>query len=138
MNTRGTGPQKGLMTEINMVPFIDIVLVLLIIFMIVSPFIDKNQIPLNVPEAGAEKTLTDEKSVVIQITKEGEFFVQDDKVTPEELSTVLRQTVTNEKPGSVLVRADKDVAFDAVAKALDAARSLGNVRVGVAVRGASS
>jgi biopolymer transport protein ExbD len=72
--------RKRMITEINMVPFIDIVLVLLIIFMILSPFLAQSQIPVNLPRAATTRPGDDENLLRFRITRDGDYYLGDKRI----------------------------------------------------------
>ncbi len=123
--------RRRLITEINMVPFIDIVLVLLIIFMILSPFLAQSQIPVNLPRAATTRPGDDESPLRLRITRAGDYYLGDARVLRNNLEDDLARALTPGK--AVLIEADRDVSFKNVVLALDAAQKLKAVKVGVAV-----
>lgn len=128
----GSHKKKRLITEINMVPFIDVVLVLLIIFMILSPFIAQSQIPVNLPRAAGTPG-DDDAPLKLKITRDGDYYVGDRRVLRNNLAETLADTVLKGQRRAVLIEADRDVSFKNVVLALDAAQKLKAVKVGVAV-----
>jgi biopolymer transport protein TolR len=128
----GSHKKKRLITEMNMVPFIDVVLVLLIIVMILSPFIAQSQIPVSLPRAAGQPG-EDDTPLKVKITKDGDYYVGDQRVLRNALSEKLTQAVARHNSRAVLIEADRDVSFKNVVLALDAAQKLKSVKVGVAV-----
>lgn len=128
----GSHKKKRLITEINMVPFIDIVLVLLIIFMILSPFIAQSQIPVNLPRAAGQPG-EDDAPLKVKITKDGDYYLGDQRVLRNDFAKKLEQAVSGNVRRAVLIEADRDVSFKNVVLALDAAQKLKSIKVGVAV-----
>jgi biopolymer transport protein ExbD len=128
----GSHKKKRLITEINMVPFIDVVLVLLIIFMIVSPFIAQSQVPVNLPRAAGQPGDAD-NPLRVKITREGDYYIGDQRVLRNNFSQSLDQAIAQNNQRAILIEADRDVSFKNVILALDAAQKLKAVKVGVAV-----
>jgi biopolymer transport protein ExbD len=128
----GSHKKKRLITEINMVPFIDVVLVLLIIFMILSPFIAQSQIPVNLPRAAGQPG-DDDAPLRVKITQDGDYYVGDRRVLRNDLPDLLAQALRNNARRAVLIEADRDVSFKNVILALDAAQKSKAAKVGVAV-----
>jgi len=126
--------KKHLITDINMVPFIDVVLVLLIIFMIVSPFLTQSQIPVHLPQAQTGAAVASDNPIKLQVTKEGQFFIDNRPVARTDLLARLRTALLQAASKTVLIEADKQVAFEDVVLALDAAEQMEAAKVGVAVR----
>ncbi len=111
-------------SEINMTPFVDIVLVILIIFMATATFIVEQKIPLNLPEAktGENKEIKNHQ-IVISITKKG-LLLDNKPVELEKLKNLLKKEINSKNP-IVLLRADKDVKFQKVVNVIDVCRELG-------------
>ncbi len=110
--------------EINMTPFVDIVLVILIIFMATATFMVEGKIPVNLPksETGEAKEIK-EKVITISIKKDGVVFFNDKKVSKEELEKLLKGLKKTKKV--VVLRADKDVPFKNVVYVIDKCRKAG-------------
>ncbi|WP_456399451.1 ExbD/TolR family protein [Persephonella sp.] len=111
-------------SEINMTPFVDIILVVLIIFMATATFIVEGKIPLNLPKAetGEPKEIKT-KRVEITILKDGEIFFNEKKINPDKLQEKL-----NEFKGKdivVVLRADKNIEFQKVVSIIDSCRKAG-------------
>ncbi len=111
-------------SEINMTPFVDIILVVLIIFMATATFIVEGKIPLNLPKAetGEPKEIKT-KRIEITILKDGEIFFNEKKINPDKLQEKL-----NEFKGKdivVVLRADKNIEFQKVVSIIDSCRKAG-------------
>ncbi len=104
-------------SQINMVPFIDIVLVILVIFMVTATFVTHGKIPLNLPNAtSGENSMEDTKPVVLSITKDGELFYNDESITHETFESKVKEL---EKSTSIIIRSDAKTPFEAVVNVLD-------------------
>lgn len=121
-----------LMSEINMIPLIDVSLVLLIIFMVVTPFLVSSQIKINVPKA-VSTAPPDSDPIKIQITEKRNFYIDDQAVHADDLGSLLRSKMAREKNPVVLIEADSSVPFEYVIKAMDSAKLEGAQKLGVAV-----
>lgn len=123
-----------LMVEINMVPLIDVALVLLIIFMVMTPILVKSQIRIQLPEAASGQRSPTEQAVEIQIVKDGSIYVQGVLVPKESLTDELRRHIppTHDRP--VAIHADKEVPFEVVVTVMDTARKLGVQTLNVGVK----
>jgi len=111
-------------SEINMTPFVDIVLVILIIFMATATFIVEQKIPLNLPEAKTgENKETENHQIVISITEKG-LLLGNKSVELENLKNLLREKINSKNP-TILLRADRDVKFQRVVDVIDICRELG-------------
>lgn len=127
-----TSRSKGkfrVMAEINMIPFIDIALVLLIIFMVMTPFLVKMQerdIQVNLPVDSSNPTLSAVDDVVtINVRRNGSFIVRGKQVTLEEMTQTVQDAVKANAEVKVLVRGDQEALHGYVAKAVAVCRRAG-------------
>ncbi len=125
--------QRRLMADINMVPFIDITLILLIIFMVMSPLLVQMQLTVDLPKSNAINTQNDEDVVRIEIQKNGTVTVLNKKIamTNLEQELILRLGKANKK--TILVEADKNVPVQQVVDVFDIAKKLGAAKLGIGV-----
>jgi biopolymer transport protein ExbD len=103
------------LSEINITPFVDVVLVLLIIFMLTAHVLDYG-IEVNVPETTSVKE-TAKELPVINIQKDGEIYLNDKPCDIHDIAAAVRQKFG--KPDAVYVRADKETIYDVIAKVCD-------------------
>jgi biopolymer transport protein ExbD len=116
--------REKIMSEINITPFTDVVLVLLIIFMIATPALLQPGIKVDLPRAKAAEANTD-KNLTITISQNGEIFLDDQRVDFSNLRYEIAQKL-KDKPGmAVIVKGDKEVRYDMVVKVIDAAKQSG-------------
>jgi biopolymer transport protein ExbD len=109
--------KSKLMAEINITPFTDVVLVLLIIFMIATPFIYQSSMKVQLPQASkSEETSRD---VIININAQGQVFLEDTKVDLESLKYKLTAMVRSKPDTSVIINGDKNVKYDSVVQVMD-------------------
>ena len=133
--SRGRGRRRA-MSEINMVPFIDVMLVLLIIFMVSAPLITTGVVDL--PSMGKSKQRPQSVIEVI-IGPDEKLKIRVDKSEPTAIgSTQLAAKVKEAQSGSaevpVIISADKQVRYESVVKVMDTLQRAGVLRVGLAVR----
>jgi biopolymer transport protein ExbD len=121
-----------LISEINMIPLIDVSLVLLIIFMVVTPFLVSSQIKINLPKA-VTGIPPDLEPVKIQITAQQTFYVDGRAILLQDLASVLNSRFKQQKSPVVLIEADARVPFELVVKAMDQSKAQGAQKLGVAV-----
>jgi len=115
MKRKGRRPK--LMAEINITPFTDVVLVLLIIFMIATPFIYQSSINVQLPQASkSEETSRD---IIITINAQGEVFLEDAKLDLNTLKYKLTARVRSKPNASVIINGDKNVRYDSVMQVMD-------------------
>jgi biopolymer transport protein ExbD/biopolymer transport protein TolR len=115
--TTREGKTQTTLAEINMIPFIDIVLVLLIIFMVTAPVIQSG-IEVNVPETRVVRELAEEK-LVVSIDKNQLVYLQNVAVNVNELGEKIRQKLLDPTRQSVYLQADQTVPFQTFATVLD-------------------
>ncbi len=124
---------RGLMGDINMVPFIDITLILLIIFMVMTPFIVQSQLNVDLPSAKAVNTVTEDNLIKVEILKDGQILVQSRQTNLNKLEEELILHLGKAQEKTILVQADKTVSIDKVVQVFDVAKKLGAARLGIGV-----
>jgi biopolymer transport protein ExbD/biopolymer transport protein TolR len=120
-------------STINVTPMVDVMLVLLIIFMVITPMLqNKVQVdmakvdnPTNMPDADKED------AIVVAITRDGGVFLGQNKVAPSELGGLVRDKLADKPGKTIYVRADARAQFRAVEDAIDAVRTAGVDDVGL-------
>ena len=115
--TTREGTTQTTLAEINMIPFIDIVLVLLIIFMVTAPVIQSG-IEVNVPKTQVVREIAEEK-LIVSIDKEQKLYLQNDPVNVNELGVKIREKLLDPTRQSVYLRADQSVPFQTFATVLE-------------------
>jgi biopolymer transport protein ExbD/biopolymer transport protein TolR len=116
------GKTQSAMSDINITPLVDVVLVLLLIFMITAPVLQSG-IQVAVPHTRQVNQLS-EVHLVVTIDKDQNVFLQDKPVNIHDLSSLLAQNPKNEKK-VIYVRADESVPFGAFASVMDAVKQAG-------------
>jgi biopolymer transport protein TolR len=132
------GRRRRLMGEINVVPYIDVMLVLLIIFMITAPLLAEG-IKVDLPKANAQaippELLKDSKPIVLSINQSGELFLnynkpEDEPLTPERVEAQAAAVLRRAPETAVLVRGDYRVAYGEVVEAMTILQRAGAAKVG--------
>lgn len=125
--------QRTVMADINMVPFIDITLILLIIFMVMSPLLVQMQLNVDLPKSNAINTTAEDDVIRIEVQQNGEIRIENRSYTLKNLERelVLRMGKANKK--TILVEADKTVPIQTVVDVFDVAKKLGAAKLGIGV-----
>ncbi len=131
MQTRSYG-KKALMSEINIVPFVDIVLVILIIFLIVSPTFIRPGFDIQLPQAESAKKPQNVKAL-LSIDIDGTVYFNRAPLSKQELSEKLKKTVQRDQNMKVVISADKNVAHGNVISLIDLIRKAGVKKFAVSV-----
>ena len=130
--------KKNLKAEINVVPYIDVMLVLLIIFMILSPLLIQG-IEVNLPKTDTTKMSVQSEPLVVSINSNGEYFINiGDESLPINLEELKRKSevIFDANPDiEVVFQSDKDASFDYVAKAMASVQSVGISKIGIVTTG---
>jgi biopolymer transport protein TolR len=123
------GRTQTSLSDINITPLVDVVLVLLIIFMVTAPVLQSG-IEVSVPKTRTVKEITEER-MVISINKQQRVFLGNDPININEIGGKLRQKVRDPQRQQIFVRADEDVPFGAFATVMDAVKQSGIVNVSI-------
>jgi biopolymer transport protein ExbD len=109
--------RSKLIAEINITPFTDVVLVLLIIFMIATPFIYQSSMKVQLPQASKSEEVS--RDIIININARGEVFLEDKRLDLDTLKYKLRAMVRSKPDASVIINGDKNVKYDSVIQVMD-------------------
>ena len=119
-----------MLSEINMVPFIDVVLVLLIIFMVTTPLLYRG-LKINLPKTSANSLKKPVPKVIVSVTKGKQVFVNGHNVTWEALEAILTRRYKEDKRVVVYLKADKNVDYGTVVHLMDVVKMAGIDRLGM-------
>ncbi len=117
-------------SDINVTPFVDVMLVLLIIFMVTAPLIQQG-IDVELPKTQASGLPTDAEPLIIAVKRDRTIFVQETKVKSNELESKLKKILESRGEGEVFLRADARVNYGTVARVLAILRRAGATRIGM-------
>jgi biopolymer transport protein TolR len=119
------------MSEINVTPFVDVMLVLLIVFMIAAPLLTVG-VPLELPKTAASALPTeDEAPLTISLTAEGAVMIQDTEVPMAELVVKLRAIAAERASDKVFLRADGSIPYNTVMEVMGALNAGGFSNIGL-------
>ena len=113
-STRHSRRHQAPMSEINVTPMVDVMLVLLIVFMVAAPLLTVG-VPVNLPKTGAKPLTGDNEPLAITVKADGEIFLQDTAIESSNLVSKLRAISETGYEERIYVRGDKDVAYGDVA-----------------------
>lgn len=132
----GRGLQKDsgddILSEINVVPLVDISLVLLIIFMVTANYIMASSFAVDIPKAGHAKPTQELDIATISISREGPLYLEDELVTVSELKSKMQAIYEDNPAVAVVISADKNVNFRNVVQVLDLLSELGITKLNLA------
>ena len=117
------------LAEINIIPLVDVVLVLLLIFMLTAPMMYRG-IDVNLPRAAAKPTAVEER-LVLTVTKDRMLYLNDKRVPPGGLEAALRGAVANRTDKTLYLKADAGLAYGTVIETMDQVRRAGIERLGM-------
>ncbi|MDQ0517980.1 biopolymer transport protein TolR [Kaistia geumhonensis] len=118
------------MSEINVTPFVDVILVLLIIFMVSAPMLTAG-VPIDLPETQAKALSADKDPISITIDPAGKIFLQETEVTLDELIPKLKAIATTGYDERIFVRGDKSSNYGAIMQVMGAISGAGYRNIGL-------
>jgi biopolymer transport protein ExbD len=130
MSFGGGWDDEEVMSEINMTPLVDVMLVLLIVFMITVPVLT-HTIPVALPRAdAAPPTLTESPTLIISVTLDGALHWNDELINAEQLAQRLHSVAAQNPQPDVQLRGDRQVAYEKVMQVMAAAQQAGLQKLG--------
>jgi biopolymer transport protein ExbD/biopolymer transport protein TolR len=137
MGMSGSGGGGGLQSEINVTPMVDIMLVLLIIFMVVTPFLQQGitvALPKNMNNPDVDPRIIKESSIVISVPNDGEYYLGKVRVQREQLTEKvdsMLQKIKNEQDRIVYIKSGVGVSYGDVVNVINEVRKLGVDKIGL-------
>jgi biopolymer transport protein TolR len=124
--------RRSVLAQINVTPFVDVMLVLLIIFMVTAPMLEKGM-DVALPEVANAPNLTAAKEpLVVTVTREGAIRIEKHRVdAPDKLGPVLQQVLAGRQDQTVYLEADKTVPYGRVVQVMAAIRQAGVTKLGM-------
>jgi biopolymer transport protein TolR len=125
------GAKGGVKADINVTPLVDVMLVLLIIMMLITPMLNQG-VAMRLPEAtnSVDKPTTQDNTV-IAISKDGTVYLNAKPVSEAELASKINEALENKKEKSVFIKADEEAAYSAIMAAMDQLRQAGVEDIGL-------
>ena len=137
MGMSAGGGQGGLQSEINVTPMVDIMLVLLIIFMVVTPFLQQGitvALPKNMNNPDVDPNIIKESSIVISIPNDGEYYLAKKRLQKEQLADEvdkMLEKIKNEQDKIVYIKSGVGVSYGDVVNVINEVRKLGVDKIGL-------
>ena len=118
------------MAEINVTPFVDVMLVLLIIFMVAAPLLTVG-VPIDLPETRATALESDSEPLTVSIGSDGRIFLQDSEVSAEQLVATLQAIAAGGLNERIFVRGDRQADYGTVMRVMGRLNAAGYKRIGL-------
>lgn len=129
--------RANVMSEINVTPFVDVMLVLLIIFMVSAPLLTAG-VPLDLPQSQAKALTADKDPISVSINAEGKIFLQDTEIPLDELVPKLKAIAAAGYEERIFVRGDRSGNYGAVMQVMGAISSAGYRNIGLVTEATDS
>lgn len=126
--------EQNAIVEINVIPLVDIVLVVLIIFMVAAPLVMQPKIDINLPKSSSAKEELDKKPLRVVLGKEGELFLNNKPITVEGLREESERQVAQNPETAALLVADKGATLEMVTELVDAVKTGGVKKVAFSIQ----
>ena len=124
------GNNNNFMSDINVTPFVDVMLVLLIIFMVTAPMMTQG-VDVALPEATAEPLPAEKEHLMISIDNKATIFINDVPVTVDDLNEKLKRIMSNRSDREVYLKADKDITYGTVVRVMSEIKLAGVEKLGM-------
>jgi biopolymer transport protein ExbD len=125
-----TQDSDEVLSEINVTPLVDVMLVLLVVFIVTAPLLT-NSIPINLPKTEAVAPADQKDPLVVSIDSEGQLFINKDQIQPEQLEGSLIEAKAKDADIKVQLQADDQVGYGTVAKAMASIERAGITKLAV-------
>jgi biopolymer transport protein TolR len=118
------------MSEINVTPFVDVMLVLLIVFMVSAPLLTSG-VPVDLPETQAKPLALEKEPVTITVNPEGKIFIKEDEVTIDDLVPKLTALTENNLEERIYVRGDRSANYGMIMRVMGTVNGAGFKHIGL-------
>lgn len=122
--------RNDFMSEINVTPFVDVMLVLLIIFMVTAPMMTQG-VDVSLPEATAEALPSETEQLMVSVDNQERVFINDVTVSVEELGDKLKRILSGREDRQVYLKADKDISYGTVVRIMSEIKLAGVEKLGM-------
>lgn len=125
--------KRKVVADINITPFTDVVLVLLIIFMITTPMLSQHSLKINLPKAENTQQTEEAKNIEISIDKDGFVYLDGLQIHLQYIEEAVKNAIKKHPERAVIVKGDKDIKYDLVVKVIDKAKQAGATKFALAL-----
>jgi biopolymer transport protein TolR len=126
----GMNNEKRFMSDINVTPLVDVMLVLLIIFMVTAPMMIEG-VAVDLPQTTAKSVKTSEDPLILTVTKEGRIFLEKTEIKPEDLENKIRSVMKYRQDNEILLKGDKDALHGFVVQVMASIKRAGVEKLGI-------
>jgi len=130
MYTNHSGNNRRLMSEINVTPLVDVMLVLLIIFMVAAPMMIQG-VDVSLPKTATRNIKTQDEPLMLTVNKDGRIFIESHQIELANLEAKVKSIFENRREKEVLLRADKDVSYGFVIEVIARVKRAGIDKLGM-------
>jgi biopolymer transport protein TolR len=128
--SHGGGSDDRFMSEINVTPFVDVMLVLLIIFMVTAPMMMQG-VDVDLPEATSEPLSAQEEALIVTVNRDGQVFISDYEVSVDSLGEKLLNILEGRESREVFMNADTTVPYGIVVRVMSEIKAAGIEKLGM-------
>jgi biopolymer transport protein TolR len=121
---------RRVMSEINVTPFVDVMLVLLIVFMVAAPLMTAG-VPIDLPQASVQPLSVDREPIMVTVDPDGKIFVGEDEVAMEEVVARIGQLAADGFEERIYVRGDRTASYGAIMSVMGTINAAGYKRIGL-------
>ena len=118
------------MSDINVTPFVDVMLVLLIVFMVSAPLLTSG-VPVDLPEAQAKPLAIEKEPITITVDNEGRVFLKEDEINVDDIVTRLAEVTPNGFDERIYVRGDRTASYGAIMRVMGLINGAGYRHIGL-------
>ena len=130
MGAQRPSPRKRALSEINVTPFVDVMLVLLIIFMVTAPMMQQG-VDVDLPDTTTQPLRMQDEPLVLSVQKSGKYFIGRAEIPLEQLAEKLEAIFDGRDSKEIFLRADSEAPYGVVVRGLAAAREAGATKLGM-------
>ena len=130
-STGGSGKKHAVLSDINITPMVDVMLVLLVIFIMAAPIMTQQSVKVKTANSKAASSQAKTPPVVLAVNAQGQYFVGTTQVKDTELPATLKALAEKDAQTTILIRADKNIPYSKVAQLLLASQGAGLEKVSI-------